>query len=226
MGKKANPNRTALIVGATGLVGSELLDLLLRSDTYKQVTVLGRKPLKHNHPKLVQHVINFDELDPYEEACAVDDVYCCLGTTIKQAGSQEAFKKVDYEYPLAIAKLAKKKGAKQFALISAIGADPHSRIFYSRVKGEIEESLKELEFPALHIYRPSLLLGKRQDFRLGERIGVITFPVLSLILPAAFNKYKPIQAKDVAYAMYQKTLQDQRGTHIHMWKDMMDHKLL
>jgi uncharacterized protein YbjT (DUF2867 family) len=208
-------NKSALLVGATGLVGNELLDLLLNQPQYESVTVLTRKLLPVNHPKLEQVITDFDQLDQYQKHLDVDDVYCCLGTTIKTAGSQEAFKKVDFSYPLELAHLTKASGAQKFFIITAMGADQHSKVFYSRVKGEVEAELKKLGFPTLHIFRPSLLLGERKEFRLGEKIGVILSPVLSVLMVGSLKKYKPIHAKVVAMAMYQASQLPGSGSFTH-----------
>ncbi|MNO32540.1 hypothetical protein D3C76_225320 [compost metagenome] len=213
--------RIAIIVGATGLVGNELLQILLQSDTYKQVKVLVRTPISIQHPKLTQIQVSFDELERHEEEfVSVHDVFCCLGTTIKKAGSQEAFKKVDFEYPLQAAKLSKKHGVRQFLIITAIGADHQSTIFYNRVKGEVEEALRHLQLSSLHIFHPSLLLGQRREFRLGEQATSIINPIFSSILLGKLKKYKPIQAKDVAQAMHQAALNDRTGQHVYEWEQM------
>ena len=207
--------RSALILGATGLVGNELLHILLQSNTYESVKIFIRKPLSIDHPKLTQKLVDFNVLEKYEEEFTVQDVFCCLGTTIKKAGSQEEFKKVDFEYPLEAAKLAKKNGAEQFLIVSAMGANRHSRIFYSRVKGEIEEALKQVQFPSLHIFRPSLLLGKRNEFRFGERVAEISSPLFSPFLKGKLGKYKPIRGKDVAQAMYQIAKKNRKGESVY-----------
>lgn len=203
--------RTALLVGATGLVGKELLHILLASDTYEKVIIFVRKSLALDNEKLTEFVIDFDELASYEEAHKVDDVFCCLGTTIKKAGSEEAFKLVDYTYPVEIAQLAKKHGAEQYFLISAIGADSSSRIFYNRVKGEVEAALQAIDFPSLHVFHPSLLLGDRGEFRLGEKLADVFSPVYSPLLRGKLTKYKPVQGKVVAESMYQAALTGVRG---------------
>lgn len=210
-------NRKAFIVGATGLVGNELLLQLLQSDTYDSVTILVRKPISIQHSKLTQKVIPFDELSSYEELFAVQDVYCCLGTTIKKAGSQDAFKKVDYEYPLQAATLSKKQRVDQFIVISAVGANSKSRIFYSRVKGELEDALQRLQFPSLHIFRPSLLLGERKEFRFGEKIASIISPILSPLFIGTFKKYKPIQANELAQAMLRIASSNRKGNNVYEW---------
>jgi len=204
--------KTALLSGASGLVGSELLKLLLDRPDYGQVKALVRKPLPVEHPKLEQIVCDFDRLALYAEHFRVDDVYCCLGTTIKTAGSQEAFRKVDFAYPLAMAELAKESGAQKFLIITALGSDAKSKIFYSRVKGEVEEAIKQLSLPSLHIFQPSFLLGDRAEFRLGEKIAAMLSPVLSIFLIGRLSKFKPIRAKDVALAMHLTAMKPQTGS--------------
>jgi uncharacterized protein YbjT (DUF2867 family) len=208
-------SKTALVLGASGLVGNYLLFKLLHSDRYGRVVSLVRRPLHYSHPKLEERVVDFDRLTP--DDVRADDVFCCLGTTIRQAGSQEAFRKVDYEYPLAVGRLARETGASQYLLVSALGADAKSGIFYSRTKGELEEELKRLDFNGLHIFRPSLLLGKRKQFRLGEEAGkVLNFlftPFTYLIPPLA--KYRGVQAGKVATAMLEIAKQDVTGVHVY-----------
>lgn len=212
--------RSALIVGATGLVGNELLQLLLESDEYEKVKVLVRTPISIDHPKLTQCLVNFDELNNYEDEFAVNDVFCCLGTTIKKAGSQEAFRKVDFEYPLQAGKLAAKQGVRQYLIVSAIGADPQSSIFYSRVKGDVEAALSQLQLPSLHIFRPSLILGKRNEFRFGEKVSAVLSPVFSPLFVGKLNQYKPIQARKIAEAMYRTAIRSRTGEHIYKWEQM------
>jgi len=196
-------SKTALLAGASGLVGTELLHILLESPNYEEVKVLVRKRLEIQHPKLEQILVDFNRLENYEEYFHMNDVYCCLGTTIKKAGSQEAFRKVDYEYPVKMAQLAKEQGAENFLIISALGADPKSKVFYSRTKGEVESVLKNMHLQALHIFQPSLLLGDRQEFRFGEKLAGMLSPLLSPLLFGKLKKYKPVSARRVAYAMYQ-----------------------
>jgi uncharacterized protein YbjT (DUF2867 family) len=194
--------KSALLVGATGLVGGELLTLLLDHSGYEKVKVFTRKPLNNNHPKLEQIGMDFDDLNLYKEHFNVTDVYCCLGTTIKKAGSQSAFRKVDYDYPVVLAKLAEERNVEKFLIITAMGADKSSKVFYNRVKGKVEEELRNSGIGTLHIFRPSLLLGERQEFRLGEKLAIILSPVLSIAMVGVLRKYKPIQAKNVAKGMF------------------------
>ena len=169
--EKPPAGRTALLLGATGLVGGHVLDLLLASPRYSRVRVLGRRRLARTDAKLDSQEIDFDRLARHAELFRVDDVFCCLGTTIAKAGSQEAFRRVDLSYVVEAASLASEAGAEQFLVVSAVGADPDSRVFYNRVKGEMEAGVKRLPFRAVWILRPSLLLGEREEFRLGEKVG-------------------------------------------------------
>jgi len=207
--------KTALVAGASGLVGRELLQFLLERPVYAEVHLLVRQLLPLTHPKLVQHVVDFDHLDRHRELFGVDDVFCCLGTTIKVAGSQAAFRRVDYEYPLALAQLAQAEGAQQFLLITAMGSDPQSKIFYNRTKGEVEQAIGALALPALHIFRPSLLLGDRQEFRLGERISAVLMKGLGFLFVGGLAKYKAIAGRTVAFAMYLAAQQRRTGSHVY-----------
>jgi uncharacterized protein YbjT (DUF2867 family) len=190
--------RTVVLAGATGLVGREILKGLLADDSVKAVHALGRRTLDA-HPKLTSHVVNFAALPPLPP---VDEAYLALGTTIKVAGSQAAFRAVDFDANLAVARAAMAAGARRAGLVSAMGADAHSRIFYSRVKGELEVMLAALSFEGLVIARPSMLVGDRealgQPVRSGERIAMYAGAVLGPLIPA---NYRPIAASDVARAL-------------------------
>jgi uncharacterized protein YbjT (DUF2867 family) len=206
--------KTALLVGASGLVGGHCLQFLLEESSYTQIVVLARRPLSITHEKLIQHVVDFSELETLGECFAADDVYCCLGTTIKKAGTQDAFRKVDFDYPIKIAALTEHCGAAQFLLVSSLGADPHSRIFYNRVKGEMEEAIRKISFTAVHIFRPSLLLGERTEHRTGEKAGALVMSGLKFALTGPFRKYRAIQARDVAQAMVRTAQRDLCGVNI------------
>lgn len=190
--------RTALLVGASGLVGRELLDLLLADALYDKVVVLTRKPLLIDNAKYENHVIDFDRLTEHYNNIVAHDIFCCLGTTMRVAGSKEAFKKVDYTYPLEIAKLAKAAGAEQYLLVSALGASEKSSIFYNKVKGEVEQAIGALNYQSFKVFRPSLLLGNRSEQRNGEDAAKIFYKIFGFIIPA---KYKAIEARTVATAM-------------------------
>lgn len=191
--------RKALIVGASGLVGRFCLQALLDELNYSEVIALVRKPIIKTHRKLRTVVTKYLQVDL--SSIHADDVYCCLGTTIKNAGSQEAFKKVDLGLVVTVAELMKKQRAEQFLVISAMGANKDSMVFYNRTKGEMEAALQKLGYPCLRIIRPSLLLGPREEFRLGERIGVILTPLLKPFLRGSLNKFRPIEAEKVAQFM-------------------------
>lgn len=199
MDRHASPARTALLAGATGLVGRELLQGLLADDGIAAVHVLGRRPLPLTHPKLTVHVVDFAALPALPRA---DEVYLALGTTIKVAGSQAAFRAVDHDANLAVARAARAAGATRLGLVSAMGADARSGIFYSRVKGELEEALAGLGYEALVIARPSMLAGNRgslgQPERGGEKLALHVSRWLGPLIP---RNYRSIQAKDVAGAL-------------------------
>lgn len=194
-----NANRTVILAGATGLVGREILEGLLADNSVAAVHALGRRTLARQHPKLTSHVVDFAALGDLPPA---DEVYLGLGTTIKIAGGQEAFRAVDYDANLAVAKTALKAGARKAGLVSAMGADAGSRIFYSRVKGELEDALAAMPFEGLTIARPSMLVGDRDSLGQPERRGEIWAASLArfigFLIPA---NYKPIEAADVAKAL-------------------------
>ncbi len=205
--------KTALVVGGTGLIGKQLVEQLLSSKAYKEVRVLGRRPMGISHPALVEITYNFKQPDASQ--VLGDDVYCCLGTTMKKAGSKEAFFAVDYEYPLQIARFAKQNGASSYLIVSSMGANPESTFFYNRVKGEVEEDLQLLHFSSLHIFRPSLLLGERDEKRLGEKIGESVMRFLKPVLVGQLKKYQPIEAAKVANAMVVLAQSNAKGVYIH-----------
>ena len=207
--------RTALLLGASGLVGGHCLDLLLADHLYDRIILFVRRTMPRQHAKLQQQVVDFERLEDYAEVAHGHEVFCCLGTTIKKAGSPVAFRKVDFEYPLAMAKLAARNGFEQFLLVTAIGANPSSAIFYNRVKGEVESAIRTLPFGAIHIFRPSLLLGRRAEFRLGEKIGEMAMRPLSLLLIGPLRKYRPIAASAVAAALVSVAKMNQAGVHIY-----------
>jgi uncharacterized protein YbjT (DUF2867 family) len=205
--------KTALLVGATGLVGGQLLTKLLHSPYYSKVTVLTRRALGIRNTKLNEVIFDFDA--PDASMIKADDIFCCLGTTIKKAGSREAFKKVDFEYPLRTAKHAKLNGATKYLIVTAMGADPKSSIFYNRVKGEIEQALRELHFPSLHILQPSLLLGERQEARLGEKTGEVLMTLLKPLMLGPLKKYRAIDSEKVANAMLALAKKPEEGVFVH-----------
>jgi uncharacterized protein YbjT (DUF2867 family) len=204
-----NVSRRVLLAGATGLVGSHCLELLLDDPSVESVTALLRRPLPGAGvgARLRAEVVDFDHLDAHADLFAVDQVFSALGTTIGKAGSQAGFRRVDFDAPLAIARLARAHGARHFLLVSALGADPRSRIFYNRVKGELEEAVAALDFRSFTFARPSLLLGDRQDRRLGEEIG----KRFELLFPA---KFRGVHARQVAAALVRAACDDAPGRRV------------
>lgn len=205
--------RTALLVGATGLIGRQLLTKLLHVPYYDKVIVLTRNSLEMTHTKLTEIIFNFEK--PDASVVVADDVFCCLGTTIKKAGSKEAFKKVDLEYPLTIATLAKKNGAEKFLIVSSMGASEESYFFYNQVKGQVEQKLAALKFSTLHIFRPSLLLGNRQETRLGEKVGEMFSTLLKPFMIGWLKKYWAIDSAKVANAMLAFAKKSEKGVFVH-----------
>ena len=197
------------------MVGGELLKLLLASPAYGRVVVPVRKMLPIQHPKLSQHVLDFKYLGGFQGGYPCEEVFCCLGTTIKKAGNQEAFRQVDQAYPLELARQALAKETGRFLIVTAMGADPKSSIFYNRVKGELEASLASLGFSSLEIFRPSLLLGDRKEIRVGERMAAGVAPLLRPFMVGPLRKYRPIQASVVAKAMFQAAQSQAQGVRIH-----------
>jgi uncharacterized protein YbjT (DUF2867 family) len=204
--------KTALLAGATGLIGSQLLPLLLASDRYSKVIVVGRKHPALTHAKLQSHIVDLGNLSGADSLLKADDVYCCLGTTMKQAGSREAFRKVDYEYPLSLAQKTRELGAKQYSLVSASGASHDSSFFYSRVKAEIEDAISAINFSSIHIYRPSLLIGPRSKRRLGETTAALLGTLFFFLVP---KRHRAIQSIKVARAMLDYASRDEDGIYFH-----------
>ena len=187
---------TLLIAGATGLVGRECLQLALNDPTFTRIVTVTRRPLAgvQPSPRLEPHVVDFARLHERAPPFAVTAILCALGTTIRQAGSQARFREVDHDYVMQLARLGLSQNAQHFLLVSAMGANARSRVFYNRVKGETERDVSALPYRSLTIARPSLLLGDRAELRVGERIG----QMLGWAMPA---KYKPIHVRDVAAAL-------------------------
>jgi uncharacterized protein YbjT (DUF2867 family) len=193
--------RMAVLIGATGLIGSFVLQLLLAEKRYSRVKIFVRKPMDLTHSKLEQYIIDFDQPGTYRDLVKGDDLFCCLGTTMRTAGSKEAFYKVDHTYPVAFGKLGYENGIKQYLLVSSLGANSRSSNFYLKVKGETEDELQKTGFRSLIILRPSMLLGPRKEFRLGELIGKFFMQMFFFLFIGTLKKYRAIQAQDVAKAM-------------------------
>lgn len=202
------------MIGATGLVGGHCLELLLRDAAYGRVVTLGRKALPLEHPKLAQHVIDFARLRDDASLVRAQDIYSCLGTTIKKAGTREAFREVDFTYQYEVARAAAANGAEQLLLVSALGANARSAVFYNRVKGELEEAVSKLPLAGVQIFRPSLLLGERAEFRLGERVAELPMRYVSFLMVGPLAKFRPVHARTVAKAMLLIARQRPQGTNI------------
>ena len=194
-------SKSAIVFGATGLIGGFVVEQLLNDDRYNKVTLLSRKMLDIQHVKLEQHVVNFDNLLSFRSLVEADHVYCCLGTTIKKAGSKAEFIKIDHDIPLRISKFANENGVQYFALVSSLGANSASSNFYANTKGLLEDNIREQFQQKIGVFRPSLLIGEREEVRTGERIGQRILPLLNPLLVGSLKKYKAIKAPKVAKAM-------------------------
>ncbi len=194
-------DKTALIFGATGLIGSQLTNLLLSNDHYEKVKIFVREKSQIQHPKLIQVVSDLSNPEEIANEITGDELFCCLGTTRKKAGSEKAFEYVDLELPLKIAQIALKNEVRKYLVVSSIGAKPHSRNFYLRTKGKMEQGLLEFNFENICIVRPSILLGHRKERRTGEEIGKFMVEILPFLFVGPLKKYKGIQAETVARAM-------------------------
>ncbi|HWU69200.1 MAG TPA: NAD(P)H-binding protein, partial [Stenotrophobium sp.] len=204
-------SRTALIAGVTGLVGEQLLLQMVASDTYAQITLLSRKPLAVDDARVRVVMTDFSDLAALGTALRADDVFCCLGTTLKTAGSRAAFERVDYQMVVDLARAAHAQGAQQFLVISAAGTAANSPSFYSRVKARMEQDVAAAGFDSVQILRPSLLLGTRREHRQGERAAQRIMPMLSPLLWGGLKKYRAVTAHDVAAAMLQLAARRQSG---------------
>jgi uncharacterized protein YbjT (DUF2867 family) len=200
---------SAVVIGATGLVGRECVMQLAARPDFERVTAVVRRALPDDiqRPTVRTVLIDFDRLDGRSDVFRSSHVFCAFGTTIKQAGSQERFRQVDFSYPLRVAELAVAAGARHFLLVSSVGASPTSRTFYLRVKGELEAAVMALGFPSVTVVRPSFLLGERKEFRLGEDIAMR----LSWAFP---RKYRAVQVRDVARALVNAAVEDRPGVRV------------
>jgi uncharacterized protein YbjT (DUF2867 family) len=207
--------KKAVLFGATGLVGNACLDLLLQDGRYEQVHVVGRRAPARTHAKLVVHSADLGDVDALAAlpVGSIDEVMCCLGTTIAKAGSQEAFRRVDFDYVVNAAKFAKATGAAQFLLVSSVGANAHSNVFYTRVKGETEDAVASLGVASVGVFRPSLILGPREESRLRERAAKSVMETVSFALVGGLSKYRPIHAATIAQAMLNAAARQAHGTN-------------
>jgi uncharacterized protein YbjT (DUF2867 family) len=207
--------RNALIAGATGLVGNSILQQLLSDDQYDKIVTITRKPIDITHPKLIQQQIDFDSIGSLKLDFQVDDVFCALGTTIKSAGSQDAFYKVDFTYVVNLGKWCELNKVKSLLVVSAMGANAKSGIFYNRVKGEMESVVSQMNIPKKNVFRPSLLMGNRTEKRGGEKIAQLVMGGLGFLFAGSLLKYKGIHADVVAKAMIKAAKSDFKGFKIY-----------
>lgn len=207
-------NKIAWIAGATGLVGKALLSELLASERYGSVIALVRRSTGQKHPKLLERIVEFGRLD-VAGLPSPDDVFCALGTTIKKAGSQLRFREVDFQYAINFAEAAKAAGAQEFLLVSSVGASSNSHNFYLRTKGELESALEDMRFPTLHIFRPSVLVGHREEERTTERLGVVLGRLIAPLMISRLRKYRPVESSAVARAMIAAAEQSTAGVAVH-----------
>ena len=209
--------KAAIVAGATGLVGKELVRQLLESPRYSRVVALTRKPFELSHPKFTYLITDFRNPETTVEDISASDIFCCLGTTMAKAGSKEKFYEVDFVYPVNLAKATVRLGAQQYLLVSALGANKDSAIYYNRVKGEVEEAIKAQGFQSVHIFRPSLLLGPRDEKRAGEDAAKLLYKVFGFLIP---EKYKAIESNTIAKAMIAEASREERGVHVHESKEI------
>ncbi len=216
-GTAAEMGRAALLAGATGFVGANVLDGLLSAPSCERVIALGRRALDRTDPKLTVQVVDFESLAeetgslPFGQ---IDDVYLCLGTTLKAAGSKERFRRVDQDYTVAIARRARHSGATRVGLVSSVGADANAASFYLRVKGETERDVRALGYETLVIARPSFLVGERSEQRPGERIATVLTGVVSPVLLGSFRRYRPVDAREVAATLIRSVAEGRAGERI------------
>jgi uncharacterized protein YbjT (DUF2867 family) len=205
---------TATLIGATGLIGNYILEDLLKDDFYPAVRILIRRPLELSHPKLEKKLVNFSDAESFRLALEGSDlVFCAIGTTQKKVkGDKTAYRKVDYDIPVNAARFCKMTGCEKFLLVSSAGANSKSNNFYLKLKGEVEDAVKAVGLRAVHIMRPSMLLGDRKEFRLGEKIGTPVMKVISFLLP---SKYKPVHGRDVAKTMIASSKKNEPGFFVY-----------
>ncbi|MCC7155833.1 MAG: NAD-dependent epimerase/dehydratase family protein [Bryobacterales bacterium] len=209
----------AVVAGASGLVGGYLLRVLLEDAFFDSIIAIGRRNVPFEHPKLMRKIADFATLRGLD-APGATHVFCALGTTIRKAGSRQAFRQVDHQAVLNLARAGVEQGARRFLVVSSVGASPKSRNFYLRVKGEMERDVASLPFEAVHIFQPSLLLGLRAEKRPGEQIGAAIARALEWMLAGALRKYRPISAARVAQAMAVAAERGKSGVNIHQFDDI------
>jgi uncharacterized protein YbjT (DUF2867 family) len=208
----------ALVIGATGAVGKDLVQMLLEDDSFENVSVFVRRPVGFEHPKLTSRIVDFDQPGAWNHLLSGDVLFSCLGTTIKAAGSQKAQWKVDHTYQFEAADAARRNGVPAYVLVSSVGADPKSKIFYTRMKGDLEEAVKKLGFPGCFILQPPSLIRKGSD-RFGEKAGVVMLKAMNAI--GLMRSWKPMPTEEVAAAMVRLAKSGRRGTETIVSQDIL-----
>jgi uncharacterized protein YbjT (DUF2867 family) len=205
--------KTAIVIGATGLVGTQLVRLLLTDNYFRKVIVFVRRSMQIRDDKLEEHLIDFDKPETWQHLVKGDVLFSTLGTTIKQAGSQQAQYRIDYFYQYQFAQAAAHNDVPVYVLVSSAGANPDAVIFYSRMKGELEKDVKQLKFSSINIIQPGLLAGERKETRRGEKVGYLLLQALNKI--GLFKKYRPIDAAIVAQAMINASKKATKGVQVY-----------
>ena len=193
--------KTALIFGSSGLIGNELLNIINQNNNYNKIKLFVRSTINTNDPKIEIIQTDFNNLEKHKDSMVGDDCFFCIGTTKKDTPDKNEYRRVEYNIPVDIAKIAKSNSVKLFVYVSSLGANPNSSGSYLKNKGQVEEELNKINFSKLAVIRPSILLGNRKVFRLGERIGIFAMKALSIFFLGSLKKYKPIEAQNVAKAM-------------------------
>lgn len=217
-----NKNYTALVLGANGLIGSHLLPQLIQNTAYRKVYAISRKPIYIQNTKISNIITDIKNADNQITNIHFDHLYICIGTTKKKTPNKIQYREIDHDYPIKVAKIAIKNSCKVVALVSSIGANKNSKNFYLRIKGEVEDSISNLDIESIHIFRPSLLLGKRNEFRLGETIGKFFMKVLSFMFIGKLKKYRSISAKTVSKSMITNVLNKNKGKHIYTFNTIIE----
>ncbi|RXK62673.1 NAD-dependent epimerase/dehydratase family protein [Lacibacter luteus] len=213
--------QTAVVIGATGLVGSALVEQLLNDDAFSRVRILVRRAVNLQHPKLEICITDFSNYEHYQQQLGTGDcIFCCIGTTMAQVkGDKVLYRSIDFDIPVNAARFGKAAGFQQYLLVSAIGANSRSRFFYTRLKGEVEEVIATFGFNSFHIFRPSFLMGNRMQHRTGESIGITLFRMFKFLLP---SNYKGINGTDVANAMLLAAKKKESGLHVYAYSKMLE----
>jgi uncharacterized protein YbjT (DUF2867 family) len=210
--------KTAIVIGATGLVGTQLVRLLLTDNYFKKVIVFVRRSTEIRDTKFEEHIIDFDKPESWQHLVKGDVLFSTLGTTIKQAGSQQAQYRIDYFYQYQFAQAAAHNDVPVYVLVSSAGANPNAVIFYSRMKGELEKDVRQLKFSSINILQPGLLAGERKKGRMGEKVGYHLLNTLNKI--GLFKKYRPVDAGIVAQAMINAARTAAKGVHTYTLDDV------